>query len=136
MYDENGNNLSEKVIKEEIYLPAGREMWKTFLKAPGIMEGSDKANCQVVVFADPFCPYCKKFRQEVQPYIKDNKIAMKTQLVAVMQPDSGRYAAAILSADNPAQVWQDFELSGGKNKPTLLEKTPQPIFSKSSTTRN
>ncbi|QUY46556.1 thiol:disulfide interchange protein DsbG [Serratia plymuthica] len=129
MYDENGSNLSEKVIQEEIYIPAGREMWQTLLKAPGIMEGSDKASCQIVVFADPFCPYCKKFRQEVQPYIKDNNIAMKTQLVGVMQPDSGRYAAAILSSDNPAKVWQDFELSGGKSKPALLEKTPQPIFS-------
>jgi hypothetical protein len=62
-------------------------------------------------------------------YIKDNKIALKTQLVGVMLPDSGRYAAAILSSENPAKVWQDFELSGGKNKPALLEKTPQPIFS-------
>lgn len=77
MYDENGSNLSEQVIKEEIYIPAGREMWKTLSKAAGITEGSNNANCQIVVFADPFCPYCTKFRQDVQPYIKDNKIALK-----------------------------------------------------------
>ncbi|MFM0961214.1 thiol:disulfide interchange protein DsbG [Yersinia enterocolitica] len=129
MFDDTGNNLSERIINDEIYIPAGREMWKTLLKAPGIKEGSDKASCQVIVFADPFCPYCTKFWQEAQPYVENNKIALKTQLVGIMKPESGRYAAAILSSVNPAKAWQDFELSDGKSKLILPEKTPKAIFS-------
>lgn len=82
------------------------------------------------MFADPFCPYCTKFRQEVQPYIKDNTIALKTQLVGVMQPDSGRYAAAILSSENPREGLAGFRVVGWQKQAcTFWEKTPQPIFS-------
>jgi thiol:disulfide interchange protein DsbG len=129
MYDEKGNNLSEKIINEEVYVPAGQEMWKRLLKAPGINEGSEQASCKVVVFADPFCPYCKKFWEKAQPAIKDKKISLKTQLVGVIKPDSGRYAAAILSAPDPVKVWTDFELSNGKSRPALPEKTSRAVFS-------
>ncbi len=129
MYDENGNNLSEQIINEEIYVPAGQEMWKRLTSAPGIKEGSEQAGCKVVVFADPFCPYCKKFWENAQPAIKDSKISLKTQLVGIIKPDSGRYAAAILSASNPTKVWTDFELSNGKSQPVLPEKNSKSVLS-------
>ncbi|EOL8988617.1 thiol:disulfide interchange protein DsbG [Cronobacter dublinensis] len=128
MYDEKGNNLSEKIINDEIYIPAGREMWQTLTKAAGINEGSDQANCPVVVFADPFCPYCHTFWQQAQPLLKEKRISLKTLLVGVLRPDSGRYAAAVLASDNPASAWQALQASNGKNKPTLPEKTSQAAF--------
>ncbi|CCJ78210.1 thiol:disulfide interchange protein DsbG [Cronobacter muytjensii] len=128
MYDAQGNNLSEKIINEEIYIPAGREMWKTLTKATGIKEGSDQAGCPVVVFADPFCPYCHTFWQQAQPLVKEKRISLKTLLVGVLRPDSGRYAAAVLASDNPAGAWQALQASKGKNKPTLPEKTSQAAF--------
>ncbi len=128
MYDAQGNNLSEKIINDEIYVPAGREMWKTLTAAQGIVEGSKEAKCQVVVFADPFCPYCNKFWHQAQPFIKDKSISTKTLLVGVIRPDSGQYAAAILSAQHPEKVWYDLESSDGKNKPELKGNTPPAIF--------
>lgn len=128
MYDEQGNNLSEKMINQEIYIPAGREMWKKLTAAPGITEGSAQAKCQVVVFADPFCPYCNKFWHQAQPYIKDNSISTKTLLVGVIRPDSGQYAAAILSDQHPQKVWHELERSDGKNKPQLQSNTPPAVF--------
>lgn len=104
MYDEKGKNLSEKVINDEIYIPAGREMWKTLTKAPGIKTGNEQASCHVVVFADPFCPYCTTFWQAAQPWIKQNSISLKTLLVGIIKPDSGRYAAAILMSHDPAKT--------------------------------
>ncbi|CCJ74287.1 Thiol:disulfide interchange protein DsbG precursor [Cronobacter condimenti 1330] len=128
MYDAQGNNLSEKIIHEEIYIPAGREMWKTLDKAAGIQEGSDKAACKVVVFADPFCPYCHKFWQQAQPYLKDNSISLKTLLVGVLRPESGRYAAAVLASKAPLATWQVMQSSNGKNKPAQPEKTAPAAF--------
>ncbi|CCK05194.1 Thiol:disulfide interchange protein DsbG precursor [Cronobacter sakazakii 701] len=89
MYDAQGNNLSEKLINDELYIPAGREMWKTLDQAKGIHEGSEQAACKVVVFADPFCPYCHKFWEQAQPYLNDKSISLKTLLVGVIRPDSG-----------------------------------------------
>lgn len=125
MYDEKGNNLSEKIINDEIYIPAGRAMWKKLAAAEGITEGSDKASCKVVVFADPFCPYCKQFWKAVQPAVQADKIELKTLLVAVLKPESGRYASAMLSASDPAKAWHDFEMSNGKISPTLPQRTPE-----------
>lgn len=125
MYDEKGNNLSEKIINDEIYIPAGRAMWKKLTAAEGITEGSDKASCKVVVFADTFCPYCKQFWKAVQPAVKADKVEMKTLLVAMLKPESGRYASAILSASDPVKAWRDFEISNGKISPTLPERTPE-----------
>ncbi|MFY9993661.1 MAG: thiol:disulfide interchange protein DsbG [Leclercia sp.] len=128
MYDAQGNNLSEKSINEAIYIPAGREMWKQLTAAPGIAEGSAEAKCQVVVFSDPFCPYCNKFWHQAQPFIKDKSISTKTLLVGVIRPDSAQYAAAILSASEPAKVWNDLESSDGKTKPALKGNTSPAIF--------
>ncbi|MGF6237449.1 thiol:disulfide interchange protein DsbG [Leclercia sp. 1548] len=128
MYDAQGNNLSEKTINDEIYIPAGREMWKQLTAAPGITEGSPEAKCQVVVFADPFCPYCNKFWHQAQPFIKDKSISTKTLLVGVIRPDSAQYAAAVLSAKDPAKVWYDLESSDGKIKPALKGNTPPDVF--------
>lgn len=128
MYDAHGNNLSEKIINDEIYIPAGREMWKQLSAAPGVAEGRADAKCQVVVFADPFCPYCNKFWHQAQPALKDKRISIKTLLVGVIRPDSGQYAAAILSDRDPAKVWYDHESSDGKIKPELKSNTPPAVF--------
>ena len=128
MYDEKGANLSEGVINDKIYVPAGREMWKKLQSVPGVTEGSDKATCHVVVFADPFCPYCRTFYQQAEPAIKDNTLQIKTLLVGILKPESGQYAAGILSAANPSQAWRDFENNPGLTKPDLPEKTPRQIF--------
>lgn len=93
-----------------------------------VNEGSDQAGCPVVVFADPFCPYCHTFWQQAQPLLKEKHISLKTLLVGVLRPDSGRYAAAVLASGNPASAWQAHQASKGKNKPTLPEKTSQAAF--------
>lgn len=127
IYDDKGNNLSEKIINDEIYIPAGREMWQRLTAAKGITEGSDEAACKVVVFADAFCPYCKKFSQAIQPALESKRIQTKTLLVGMLRPESGQYAAAMLSAKNPAKAWHDFEMSNGKTKPDLPEATSDDV---------
>lgn len=101
MYDSSGKNLSEKLFQDELYTPEGQRMWSVLLKTPAIHEGRTDAPNTLVVFADPFCPYCKTFWQKAQPWITAGKVQMRTLLVGVIKPESGRYAAAILSAANP-----------------------------------
>ncbi|AIR68460.1 disulfide isomerase [Dickeya fangzhongdai] len=130
MYDEKGNNLSAQLIEKTLYLPAGREMWKKLERAPWIAEGKTDAPRTIVVFADPFCPYCKQFWEMAKPWVESGKVQIRTLLVGIIRPDSGRYAAAILSAKDPAQAWRDFELSNGKTVPPFPASTPAVIVKK------
>lgn len=128
LYDEAGKNLSEDVFTRELYVPEGRKLWQKLSAAQGIKEGDPAAKRKVVVFADPFCPYCKQFWAAAQPWISSGKVELTTLLVAVLNPQSGRYASAILNAENPAQAWHDYELSNGKTLPKFAEPTPKVTF--------
>lgn len=128
LYDDKGTNLSETYFKTEIYAPLGREMWKTLNAARSLNEGSDAAARKVVVFADPFCPYCKAFWSEAQPWVNAGKVQLKTLLVAFLNPKSGRNAAAILNAADPVAAWKAYELSGGRTLPRFEGVTPRDTF--------
>ena len=80
-------------------------------------EGAESAPRKVFVFADPFCPYCKQFWAEAQPWVKAGKVQLNTLLVAFLNPNSGRNASAILNAKDPVSAWKTYELSGGKKLP-------------------
>jgi thiol:disulfide interchange protein DsbG len=82
----------------------------------------------VFVFADPFCPYCKTFWSEAQPWVKAGKVQLNTLLVAFLNPNSGRNASAILNAKDPVSAWRDYELSGGKTLPQTHGDTSHATF--------
>ncbi|EOI5915097.1 thiol:disulfide interchange protein DsbG [Enterobacter hormaechei] len=117
LYDEKGTNLSEAFFQKEIYAPMGREMWKKLNAAHPLKEGAESAPRKVFVFADAFCPYCKQFWAEAQPWVKAGKVQLNTLLVAFLTPNSGRNATAILNAKDPVSAWKTYELSGGKKLP-------------------
>ena len=96
-------------------------MWKQLNAAHPLKEGPDNAPRKVFVFADPFCPYCKAFWSEAQPWVTAGKVQLNTLLVA-LNPNSGRNASAILNAKDPVTAWKEYELSGGKN--CLNRKAP------------
>ena len=93
------------------------EMWKKLNAAYPLKEGAESAPRKVFVFADPFCPYCKQFWAEAQPWVKAGKVQLNTLLVAFLNPNSGRNASAILNAKDPVSAWKEYELSGGKKLP-------------------
>lgn len=128
LYDAKGKNLSEGYFKEQIYIPLGREMWKTLNVTQPLKEGPDTAARKVFVFADPFCPYCKAFWSAAQPWVAAGKVQLNTLMVAFLNPKSGRYATAILNAPDPVAAWRDYELSGGKKLPHFEGTTPRATF--------
>lgn len=119
MYDEKGDNLSEALFKQELYIPQGRQLWEKLTSAQSIKEGNPNAPRQIVVFADPFCPYCKQFWAAAQPWVTSGKVELNTLLVAVINPKSGPYASAILNAEDAAKAWREYELSNGQKIPSV-----------------
>ncbi len=128
LYDDKGQNLSEELFRNQLYIPQGRQLWQKLSTAPGIRQGNPAAQRKIVVFADPFCPYCKQFWAAAQPWIASGKVELDTLLVAVINPKSGQYASAILNAADPAQAWNDYELSNGKKRPVPPASTPEATF--------
>ena len=128
LYDEKGKNISEEYFQKEIYIPLGQQMWERLNKTQPLKEGADIASKKVFVFADPFCPYCKKFWSEAQPWVKTGKVQLNTLLVAFLNPKSGPHATAILNAADPVVAWKEYELSGGKTLPKYEGGTSRETF--------
>jgi len=128
MYDEAGTNLSEKLFNQELYGPAGRELWQRMEKADWILDGQKTAPRVVYVFADPYCPYCKKFWQQARPWVESGKVQIRTLMVGVIKPESPAAAAAILSAKDPAKSWHEYEQSNGKMTLALPKTIPPAIM--------
>jgi len=128
LYDDKGKNLSEGYFTQQIYIPLGRDMWQTLNKTKPLKEGADTAPRKVFVFADPFCPYCKAFWSEAQPWVAAGKVQLNTLMVAFLNPKSGRNATAILNAPDPVSAWREYELSGGKKLPRFDGATPRETF--------
>ncbi|MGP3593912.1 thiol:disulfide interchange protein DsbG [Vagococcus sp. WN89Y] len=130
MYDAAGNNLSEKLIAKEIYAPAGRKLWQEMEKADWLLDGKKEAPRVVYVFADPYCPYCKQFWQMARPWVESGKVQLRTLLVGVIKPESPAAAAAIMSAKDPAQSWNEYEKSNGKMALELPKSIPPELMKK------
>lgn len=128
LYDDKGKNISEEYFQKEIYIPLGQQMWERLNKTQPLKEGADTASKKVFVFADPFCPYCKKFWLEAQPWVKAGKVQLNTLLVAFLNPKSGPHATAILNAADPVVAWKEYELSGGKTLPKYEGGTSRETF--------
>ncbi|TNL08562.1 thiol:disulfide interchange protein DsbG [Kosakonia cowanii] len=128
MYDETGTNLSEKLFNQELYGPAGRELWQRMEKAEWILDGQKTAPRVIYVFADPYCPYCKQFWQQARPWVESGKVQIRTLMVGVIKPESPAAAAAILSAKDPAKSWHEYEQSNGKMTLALPKTIPPAIM--------
>ncbi|MGF6566944.1 thiol:disulfide interchange protein DsbG [Kosakonia cowanii] len=128
MYDETGTNLSEKLFNQELYGPAGRELWQRMEKADWILDGQKTAPRVIYVFADPYCPYCKQFWQQARPWVESGKVQIRTLMVGVIKPESPAAAAAILSAKDPAKSWHEYEQSNGKMTLALPKTIPPAIM--------
>ena len=128
MYDDAGTNLSEKLFNQELYGPAGRELWQRMEKAEWILDGQKTAPRVVYVFADPYCPYCKQFWQQARPWVESGKVQIRTLMVGVIKPESPAAAAAILSAKDPAKSWHEYEQSNGKMTLALPKTIPPAIM--------
>ncbi|WP_288882361.1 thiol:disulfide interchange protein DsbG [uncultured Kosakonia sp.] len=128
MYDEAGTNLSEKLFNQELYGPAGRELWQRMEKADWILDGQKTAPRVIYVFADPYCPYCKQFWQQARPWVESGKVQIRTLMVGVIKPESPAAAAAILSAKDPAKSWHEYEQSNGKMTLALPKTIPPTIM--------
>lgn len=125
MIDGQGNNLTQRHIRDHAPQPDLEAAWERLESADWIREGSAEAERVVYVFTDPNCPYCSAFWQASRPYV-GKQAQLRHIMVGVIRPDSTNKSAAILASDDPAAALARHERSakrgGGGVQP--LEPIP------------
>ncbi len=95
-----GTNVTKARIEE-----LDRVDWKTFpLKdSLSVVYGAGKR--QIVVFEDPYCPYCHQLEQTLE---KMGNMTVHVFLFPVIRPDSPAKARDVWCAPDRARAWQDW----------------------------
>jgi thiol:disulfide interchange protein DsbG len=110
LLDAKGEDLTGPVIDEKVNRPQSKIIWEKLEKeSHWVAEGQAKAASIVYVFTDPNCPYCKRFWNDAQPWVKSGKVQLRHIPVGVLGESSRKKAAYILSAKDPVKALVDNE---------------------------
>jgi thiol:disulfide interchange protein DsbG len=112
LLSKTGENLTLKYAKEYLYDKATLEsmkpthkiddsVWDKLQKTHKIFQGDKNTKKQLIAILDPNCPFCHEEFLDLQPYIKEKKIAVHWLVVGMLKPSSTEKAQAILSSKNP-----------------------------------
>ena len=105
LLDAEGNDLTSAVIDEKINRPQSKVIWEKLEKeSHWVTEGAKNATKVVYVFTDPNCPYCKRFWNDAQPWVKSGKVQLRHIPVGVLGESSRKKAAYILAAKDQTKA--------------------------------
>jgi thiol:disulfide interchange protein DsbC len=79
----------------------------------------------IAVFADPNCPWCKRFFEENTDKLNDLEIFV--YLAPVLGEDSEKLAAEILSEKDPAAAWTDWVMNENRPKVKVTEEAKNTV---------
>jgi thiol:disulfide interchange protein DsbG len=101
MVDAKGADLTREPMTRLVSKPMSVKTLKLLEQSAWIAEGAKTAPRVVYTFTDPNCPYCNKFWNDAQPWIKAGKVQVRHVIVGILGPTSPGKAAALLSAPDP-----------------------------------
>lgn len=106
MLDSQGNNLSDEKVQQLITAPKSKKAWPQLEASSWVLDGDKNAPVIVYTFTDPNCPYCYRFREQAEPWIKAGKVQLRHVVVGILREDSVSKAATILGAKDSSQYLQ------------------------------
>ena len=101
MVDAKGADLTREPVTRLVSKPISDKTLKLLEQSAWIGAGAKTAPRVVYTFTDPNCPYCNKFWNDAQPWIKSGKVQVRHVIVGILGPTSPGKAAALLSAPDP-----------------------------------
>ena len=119
MVDAKGTDLTREPVTRLVSKPISEKTLKLLEQSAWIGAGAKTALRVVYTFTDPNCPYCNKFWNDAQPWIKAGKVQVRHVIVGILGPTSPGKAAALLSAPDPqaALALHEQQHRGGGIKP-------------------
>ncbi|GAA4360550.1 thiol:disulfide interchange protein DsbG [Kangiella marina] len=126
LIDKDGVNLTVDVMDSLVEGPRMERAWKELEESAWVADGSDDAPVIIYTFTDTNCPYCHKFREAAEPWIKAGKVQLRHILVAILRKSSMSKGATILGSDDPEAMMQQhnnaFSQGGVTVDPAAVEK--------------
>lgn len=106
LIDSDGVNLTVDVMDQLVEGPRMERVWKELENSAWVADGSDDAPVIIYTFTDTNCPYCHKFREAAEPWIKAGKVQLRHILVAILRKSSMAKGATILGSKDPEAMMQ------------------------------
>ncbi|WP_223669759.1 thiol:disulfide interchange protein DsbG [Kangiella shandongensis] len=106
LIDAEGVNLTTEVMERLVEGPRMERVWKELEDSAWVADGSDDAPVIIYTFTDANCPYCHKFREAADPWIKAGKVQFRHILVAILRKSSMTKGATILGSDDPEAMME------------------------------
>ncbi|MFD2643483.1 thiol:disulfide interchange protein DsbG [Pseudomonas japonica] len=130
LFDENGQDLSEKPLEQLVYAPMAKEVWAKMEKSAWIADGKADAPRIVYLFSDPNCPYCNLFWEQARPWVESGKVQLRHIMVGIIRADSPGKSAALLAAKDPQQALLEHEKAGKASTLKPLQSIPAQVEAK------
>jgi thiol:disulfide interchange protein DsbG len=124
MIDSRGTNLSQEPLHRLAIKPMTEKVWSQLGKSHWIGNGSKAAPRIVYAFTDPNCPFCRKFWNDSQPWVKAGAVQVRHIMVGILKDTSAGKAAALLSATDPQAALVQHESSQGGDGVKPLSQIP------------
>lgn len=104
MIDENGQNISDLVIQNEVLAPRLEAAWPRIENSHLVQDGFAGDQPVLYTFTDPNCAYCALFGDQMKSLVDSNEIQFRHIMVGIVAPDSLDKAAMILQSDNAEEL--------------------------------
>ena len=95
MVDAKGDSLSKEPLERLVSKPMTVKTWNQLEKSSWIADGSPSAPRVIYTFTDPNCPYCNKFWNDAQPWVKAGKVQVRHVLVGILRDNSAGKAGGL-----------------------------------------
>lgn len=108
MFSQHGTNLSE-LHKDEFLMSSITSNALPLLEKSNYVIDSDSNNGIVIyTITDPQCPFCLRLWDTMRPYVEKGEIELRHVLVGIQGEVSVTSAAAILEANSPHEMLNDY----------------------------
>lgn len=101
LIDAQGQNVATATLEQLVNGERNAELWQQMTDHHWVRDGEADAPRIIYTFSDPNCPYCRKFWEDVQPWVESGQVQIRHLMVGILKADSRQKAAALLAASDP-----------------------------------
>lgn len=109
MVSRHGVNLSQAHREDHVLPHIGSRAWPHLEASDYVIDQENTSGPILYTITDPNCPYCLKLWEVLSPFVDAGDIQVRHMIVGILGEDSLRKAAAILEAENSAEILHEYQ---------------------------